>query len=390
MNQLDVSRYPNLRRTAIFFSAVAFLISVTYTVMFNIAQSHTLLDKVLAGATGFVQDSTEIIIFAVAYLIWTAKGKKSFMEHAIAFSCVILSLSLVAWSIASTWGANNAMIGSSMSAANYEREKLNLIKSSAALNSSASQSMQANAEALRKSAEDRGRKYATKAASEIQKAQSMSERAATMATKNLTALSELNNIDRDLIASVNSADAAFDRISQALEVDKNVVGTTFLLTRAGQLELIGIIFGIVALFLTPTGGNTGRRNTEKNDTAKGDTAEKLSAPPFDTGSKAKTSTAKKQKEKPVPVQKEGDTEDKEALYQDFVSAAQSGKFKTGNTDFNVRQYKEWLMQRDTEMSSGSAQDLGKDWINRAGKEGKFKRNPRKKNPKSRMSDWAIA
>ena len=258
------SALQKMRKSAMIISLLAFTVSVTYTVLFNIGQANTLFEQILAGTTGLIQDSSEILAFLFGFWLLTA-GDKQRLTKIIGWSSILLSVTLVLWSIASTWGANSAMIDSSSAKANAERAKMSLIQDTINQNRNAAQSMQDNADAIREQASQYGKKFISRSIDKIGEAQKVSEEAGRLANRSMSALDRMDNIDTDLIGSVNSAQAAFNRISDALDVDSNTVGTTFLLTRATQLEIIGIITGLFVI-LVPAGAAKGNSQNSAGTT----------------------------------------------------------------------------------------------------------------------------
>ena len=437
-NMSDV--LPKMRTSMMLLSLFAFLVSVIYTIKFNVGQATGLDDKILSGATGFLQDATEVgfALFGAAIIADWAKQTK--VMRFIAMLCITLSLSLILWSITSTWGANSAMIDGASASAGFEKKKLSLIEESMRLNSDAARGMEENAAMIRDKAKAYGAKYTSRAIDKIQEAQAVSERAGQLANRNLSALDELNKIDRELVGNVNSANAAFDRLSLFFNTDRNTVGTTFLLTRATQLELIGILAAIFVIFIpaapkkqkqkpvqkkakadtesqraaessqranqvpsnySPSGAisasvpspkstvsGVGRTelqlNTEVSDT------EPKSAYSMASGSFGMPS-ASKQSDRPlsVPIQKdpEGKQKADTELYNQFVSHCKAGKFKGAKSDFAAAQYKKWI-SNTANVSNGKAQALGKEWLDKAGSAGEFEQDKRWKEG-STINRWRI-
>lgn len=249
-----------MRKTAVWISLGAFFVSVTYTILFNMGQASDKevwdilgfqfpYAKVLLAATGVLQDSSEILAFLFGFWILSSTGKKPASMIIMAWSAIILSITLVLWSIASTWGSNNAIIDNATAASSFEKQKLAAIQAAIDTNSAAIGDLSANAAAMRDRAEAYGAKYTSKAIATIGDANTMSQQAAAMAAGSMAAVNKLDTIDKDLISSVNSAEAAFTRIADATGMTQETVGTTFLLTRATQLEMIGIITGLFVILL---------------------------------------------------------------------------------------------------------------------------------------------
>ena len=438
-NMSDV--LPKMRTSMMTLSLFAFLVSVTYTIKFNVGQATGLDDKMLSGATGFLQDATEVgfALFGAAIISdWTKQAK---VMRFIALLCITLSLSLILWSITSTWGANSAMIDGATASAGFEKKKLSLIEDSMRLNSDAARGMEENAAMIREKASAYSAKYTSRAIDKIQEAQAVSERAGQLANRNLSALDELNKIDRELVGNVNSANAAFDRLSQFFNTDRNTVGTTFLLTRATQLELIGILAAIFVIFIPaapkkqkqkplqkkvkPDTETAPRANAEplqetkpqpvqtsKNGPIQGTAmatapTNAVSTKPQNIGSITETLADSKPLSVPpphfngigfnavqnrpasVPVQKESVTESKPdtEVYAQFIAEAKAGKFKGDKSDFTSILTKKWIKDK-TGRSLGKSQELAKEWLDKAGNAGEFSHNE-KWTDGSRANKWSI-
>ena len=253
---------PAMRTFAGWISFFAFLVSVIYTILFNIGQASDAeviqvfgyafpYAKALLAATGALQDSTEILAFLFGFWILTLPGRKPRFLVMMATVAIILSITLVAWSIASTWGSNSAMIDQQAARGTVAREQLALIQRTIAGNEEAASDLRRNAAAIRIKAADYGSKYTSKAIEKINEAQGISAQAAELAKANLKAIEAMGQVDQDALTDINSAQAAFDRIAAATGLSPEAVGTTFLLTRASQLEAIGIISGLFVIMIPP-------------------------------------------------------------------------------------------------------------------------------------------
>ena len=425
-NMSDV--LPKMRTGMMILSFLAFLVSVTYTIKFNVGQAVGLDDKILSGATGFLQDATEVGFALFGAAIIADWSKQTKVMRFVAMLCIALSMSLILWSITSTWGANSAMIDSSVSASNFEQKKLGLIENSMRLNSDAARGMEENAAMIREKAKAYTAKYTSRAIDKIQEAQAVSERAGQLANRNLSALDELNKIDRELVGNVNSANAAFDRLSQFFNTDRNTVGTTFLLTRATQLELIGILAAIFVIFIpavpkkqkqkpvqkkaqpiqqpaqpiqtspmqsiqngaVASGGyntiNTKQPNIGSITSVEAD-GEPIDLPPkpmdgIGYHASINRPTSVSVQSKPDTVQ-EPDTE----VYAKFIANAKAGAFKGSKSDFTAIQAKKWIAEQ-TGFSNGRSQSLVREWLDKAGEAGEFTKN-NKWTEGSRLNKWSI-
>ena len=292
---------------------------------------------------------------------------------------------------------------------------------------------------IRDKAKAYGVKYTSRAIDKIQEAQTVSERAGQLANRNLSALDELNKIDRELVGNVNSANAAFDRLSLFFNTDRNTVGTTFLLTRATQLELIGILAAIFVIFIpaapkkqkhkpvqkkakadtevqraaessqranqvpsnySPSGAISASVSSPKSTVSGvGRTEIQLNTEVSDTETKSAYSpsgsfgmpSASKKTGRPlsIPMQKETEATQKTdtELYSQFVSHCKSGRFKGVKSDFAATQYKKWISSA-AGVSNGKAQALGKEWLDKAGNAGEFEQDKRWKEG-STINRWRI-
>ncbi len=260
MNEQIDNALPKMRTTALIISFVAFGVSVIYTILFNMGQAgdsqvinlfgHNIYyAKVLLAVTGALQDSTEILAFLFGFWVLTRNGKKPLFFIILAWASITLSITLVIWSIASTWGGNNAMIDQSTAASELEKKKLALIEQTIGTNSAVVADLKRNAQAIREQAGKYGNKYISRSIDKIHEANNISEQAAATAATSLHAIDKLNEVDNQLIAHVNSASAAFKRIGAAFGLEEKTVGNTFLLTRAAQLEMIGIITGLFVIMI---------------------------------------------------------------------------------------------------------------------------------------------
>jgi len=237
-------------KTAKYLAFAAFAVSVTFTIIFNTSQASGYLDMILLAATGVIQDSSEVLLAVIAFFFWTHKSKTKIFK-VIAVICMIISLSLVAWSITATWGGNNAMIEKQANEADLEKSKLDLLTTAIANSDNVANAAISNAEAMRNKAKSYSKKYNQRAKKMIEESQKLVDKASKSARTTMELFDRMKGIDQNKIASVNSAKAAFNKISAVTGASTETVSTTFLLSRATQLELIGIVFAIVAM-LTST------------------------------------------------------------------------------------------------------------------------------------------
>lgn len=275
---------------------LAGLVSVAYTVKFNIGQAVSVDDKVLAALTGIAQDSAEIFFAVMGVAILSQWKKQTYIIRLSGIIMVLVSITLVLWSITATYGSNNAMIEGSVAKSNFERMKLTNMQNALNANNDAVSEMNATASAMRAKAGEYSAKYKRRALEGMASAQGVSERAASIANNSLSTIAEMSKIDGDLISSVNTADSAFSKIAGLLGVSKDSVSTTAIFTRATQLEMIAIFCFIACNLLTPASA----RREQKKPVAK-DTGSRKSVPAKSGPSAAMASANQQATNQPLAV-----------------------------------------------------------------------------------------
>jgi len=287
--------------TAKIISIGAFLVSVSFTVIFNISQASGMLDMVLLAFLGVIQDSSEVILAIVGVMFWLRGGR---LFKAISLLCFVVSISLVGWSITATWAGNNGMIESASKEAELISDKYGLLKSAIQSRSQAADQMMDNANAMSEKAKSYSKKYNWRAKKMLEESQKIANQAADSSRSIDSLLSKIDSIDTDKIAKVNSAKAAFKKISGVTDIEENKVATVFLLTRASQLELIGIIMALVALIT----GDTSVKDITAEVRKKKKRSKEKSAKDKSTSVKSEPTSVKKSVKKQTKVGTPSNTE----------------------------------------------------------------------------------
>lgn len=237
-------------------ASIAAIISMIYTVKFNRAQANDADDQNLLAVTGVVQDMAEYP-FIVIGLIMLFMVRGWFFRITGAVMATI-GVTLLLWSIAATFGSNNAIIGESVARTQLAETQLALVNQVVQNSTATAETMQANAAATRQRAESYSTKYNMRAAQVLEQAQGQAQQAAEENSKALAALENLNNIDQDALTQRNSAVELFNKMAVFLGVDRSTVENMFLLTRAGQLEFItafGVLVSVLVLVAAWRSGN---------------------------------------------------------------------------------------------------------------------------------------
>lgn len=244
---LMVAIFHKFKWWLLFASALAGIISVIYTVKFNTAQATAQEDQLLLAITGVVQDSAEYPFIAIGLIMaWMAS---SWFYRIAGLVMAGTGITLLLWSIAATFGSNNAIIGESVARTELAEKQMKLVEQVVANTSSTAATMQANADAARAKAQTYSSKFNRRASEQIVVAQGHAEKAAVENDKALQALDSMDKIDQDALTQRNSAVELFKKMAVFLGVEESTVENAFLLTRASQLEIITSIGVLVTVLI---------------------------------------------------------------------------------------------------------------------------------------------
>jgi len=228
---------------------LGFSISIAFTVLFNWGQADALQDQILLAITGIAQVIGEFFFIVVGgTILFRVKTTLSFKLLGLAM--LALGITLVLWSIASTYGANSKVVAESTAQTKLAQQQVELINKAMDTASSSAKSLQDGAEAMRERAEQYGAKYNSKAVATIGDANKLAQQAADQSATAMQALDQLNNVDQEALAKRNPAQEVFSSLAQFTGQDENTISTIFLLTRATQVEFIVIFISAMMLILS--------------------------------------------------------------------------------------------------------------------------------------------